>query len=84
MTLDHEIIEFPQHLDDLCRTYLSEIGLTWGAFDFGLTQAGEWVFFECNPNGQWLWIEIQTDYPLSSLFAEALICHHNKRMNGSC
>jgi glutathione synthase/RimK-type ligase-like ATP-grasp enzyme len=78
MELDHEIIEFPEHLDRLCRDYLAKLGLSWGAFDFGLTRDGEWVFFECNPNGQWLWIEIKTGYPLSARFAETLLEHHGR------
>ncbi|MGH4016972.1 MAG: hypothetical protein ACRDSL_24205 [Pseudonocardiaceae bacterium] len=25
--------------------------------DFIVTPSGEWIFLECNPNGQWAWIK---------------------------
>ena len=53
------------------------MGLTWGAFDFGVTDDGDWVFFECNPNGQWLWIELQAKYPLAGVVADELLAHHS-------
>ncbi|HLU74029.1 MAG TPA: hypothetical protein VKZ82_17720 [Nonomuraea sp.] len=34
---------------------LDAFRLVFGAFDFALTGKGEWVFLECNPNGQWGW-----------------------------
>jgi glutathione synthase/RimK-type ligase-like ATP-grasp enzyme len=75
----HEIISFPKHLDEACRKFLRLTDLKWGAFDFGLTESGEWIFFECNPNGQWLWIELKTGLPLSEFFARELIDHHYGR-----
>ncbi|WP_327135119.1 ATP-grasp ribosomal peptide maturase [Streptomyces sp. NBC_01343] len=35
--------------------YLTAFRLTFGAFDFAVTAAGDWYFLECNPNGQWAW-----------------------------
>ena len=77
-TFDHEhkIIPFPQELDALCRELLRHFGLRWGAFDFALDDAGDWTFFECNPNGAWLWIEIKTGVPISKYVANTLIEHH--------
>lgn len=73
----HEIIDVPARIEDFCRQYLKEFGLKWGAFDFGLTAEGAYVFFECNPNGQWLWIELMTGAPLSEIVARDLVAHHD-------
>ena len=34
--------------------------------------SGEYFFLECNPNGQWLWVELETDLPISRAIAEFL------------
>lgn len=45
--------EVAAQLIALCQHY----GLVYGAIDLAVTPAGEWVFFELNPNGQWGWLE---------------------------
>ena len=52
--------------------YLKWMGLNFGAFDFSVDKKGHWYFLECNPNGQWLWIEIKTGLNLAQTFAEHL------------
>ena len=74
--LPHQIIETPAEIESLCARYLNAMGSKWGAFDFGILPDGGWGFFECNPNGQWLWIELLTKYPISDLIAESLLAHH--------
>lgn len=66
--LAYELIEAPAHLIERMRAYLAHFGLVFGAFDFALTSGGEWVFLECNPNGQWAWF---TD-PIPHLIAAAI------------
>ena len=46
--------------------------LNFGCFDFIVTPAREYVFVECNPNGQWLWIETATGMKISDALADAL------------
>jgi hypothetical protein len=75
----HTIIPVPGEIDLLCRKFIRTLDLDWGIFDFGLTANGQWVFFECNPNAQWLWIEFQTGIALSELVADQLELHHNAR-----
>lgn len=55
--LKHTIWDLDESLREFCLTYLAEMGLTSGMFDLAITPAGEPVFFECNPNGQWVWVE---------------------------
>jgi hypothetical protein len=72
----HKIVAVPDDVDKRCRRFIQSLELKWGIFDFGVTAADEWIFFECNPNGQWLWIEFKTGIPLSELIADELIRHH--------
>jgi len=51
--LIHEPIELPEHITQKCFRMMDELGLLYGAFDFGILENGEYVFFEVNPNGQW-------------------------------
>ena len=48
--------ELPDDIQDKCLAYLWRMGLNFGCFDFIVTPSGEYVFLECNPNGQWLWV----------------------------
>ena len=52
---------------------MDRLGLRFAACDLGLTEAGEYVFFEANPGGQWLFAEIMADQPISWAFAHALL-----------
>jgi Prokaryotic glutathione synthetase, ATP-grasp domain len=52
--------------------YLRRMKMPFGAFDFILTPNGEFVFLECNPNGQWLWIEELTGMDISGAIANWL------------
>lgn len=62
----------PDTVADKCRNFLRRMNLRFGAFDLILTPAGEYVFLECNPNGQWLWVEIETGMPISTAIADEL------------
>ena len=74
--LKHELISVPQHVEDFCRNYLRSMHLHFGCFDFIVTPQDEYVFLECNPNGQWGWIEDQLNI---STMTEALVdCLLNK------
>ena len=52
--------------------YLKHLNIPFGAFDFILTPENEFVFLECNPNGQWLWIEELTGMTISQSIANWL------------
>jgi hypothetical protein len=81
MTLSHNAIETPAAVVERIRLYLEGMQLTSGSFDFGVTKEGEWVFFECNPNGQWLWLELKTGVELARDVASVLIrCHQENHV----
>ena len=62
----------PPEVERAMRAYLRHFGLVFGAFDFALTESGEWVFIECNPSGQWAWLEPPTGLPMTAALADLL------------
>lgn len=73
--LEHEYreVEVPPAIQAQVQKYLAHFGLRFGAFDFAVDEAGNWWFLECNPNGQWLWIEYKLGTPLVKTMAELLL-----------
>lgn len=71
--LEQEPFVLPKEISDKCREYLNLMDLNFGCFDFIVTPAGEYVFLECNPNGQWLWVELATGLKISWAIADFLI-----------
>ena len=55
--LRHEMITVPTTIECFCKQFLRIFHLNFGCFDFIVRPDGEYVFLECNPNGQWGWIE---------------------------
>jgi ATP-grasp ribosomal peptide maturase len=54
------------------QAYLKRFGLVFGCFDFAVTREGATVFLECNPNGQWAWLEDETGEPMVAAMADLL------------
>ena len=52
---------------------MNRLGLRFGACDLALMPDGQYVFFEVNPGGQWLFAEIMVGHPVSMALARALL-----------
>jgi glutathione synthase/RimK-type ligase-like ATP-grasp enzyme len=52
-------------IEEKCFQLMNELGIGFGAFDFIKSKSGEFWFLEVNPNGQWVWIERDTDLKIS-------------------
>lgn len=63
----------PPEVAERCRALVRELGLCYGAIDLVLTPDDRFVFLEINPNGQYLWIELATDLPISDAVADLLL-----------
>ncbi len=61
-------VDLSERLVELLRT----LGLHYGCIDLRQTPEGEYVFFEVNPSGQFLFAEIDTGQPLLRVMAELL------------
>lgn len=70
--LPHRKHELPSEIANRCRELVSRLGLAFGALDFALKPDGTYVFFEINPNGEWVWLEDRLGFPISDRIAEWL------------
>ncbi len=68
----HEPCELPSTTKNQLLAFMKKCGLTFGAIDMILTPAGEYVFLEVNPSGQFGWIENLTGLPISESIAKTL------------
>jgi hypothetical protein len=66
-------IQLPENIESRINTYLARLNIDVGCFDFSVAPDGEWYFLECNPTGQWLWAEFETQQPISEAFMNLLI-----------
>jgi glutathione synthase/RimK-type ligase-like ATP-grasp enzyme len=60
----YEHLELPENVSEFCDAMLKNYGLHFGAFDFIFSEENGYTFLEVNPNGQWLWLEEYTGYPI--------------------
>jgi len=65
-------LELPATLQTQCLDLMTRLGLNYGALDFILSEAGEYIFLEINCAGQYRWIEQKTDLPISREIANLL------------
>jgi hypothetical protein len=57
-------------IERMCQEMLDRLGLIYGAFDFVRTPAGELVFLEVNPTGEWAWLEDRLGFPMRDAFIQ--------------
>lgn len=63
----------PDRIAELCTIYLQRMGLRFGAFDLIESPDGHIIFLECNPNGQYGWLEEDLGLPISESIAATLV-----------
>ena len=68
--LEHYYEQLPKNIVNAILNYMKKLNLNFGAIDLIETTSGEWCFLECNPNGQWLWIELKTKMKISEAIAK--------------
>lgn len=65
--------ELPAAVSSGLGVLMSELGLVFGAVDLICTPAGEHVFLEVNPAGEWGMLERDLNLPISEAIAGALL-----------
>jgi glutathione synthase/RimK-type ligase-like ATP-grasp enzyme len=70
-----EATELPPVVEEQLRTLMARLGLVYGAIDMRRTPAGEYVFLEINPAGQWLFVEYLSKQPIAATLAQTLADH---------
>lgn len=68
----HHTVTLPPAVADRCVAITTALGLRYGAIDLIRTPDDRYVFLEINPNGQYLWIELETGLPISRAICQAL------------
>ncbi|MQA62956.1 MAG: ATP-grasp ribosomal peptide maturase [Actinophytocola sp.] len=69
--LRYELVEPPDSVAAGVRAVMTELDLTYGAFDFVCGPDG-WTFLEVNPGGQYGWLEDATNAPITGQLADLL------------
>lgn len=57
--------ELPDEIKQKCFKLIEKLNISFGAIDLILDKSGKFIFLEINPNGQWAWIESDTDLKIS-------------------
>jgi glutathione synthase/RimK-type ligase-like ATP-grasp enzyme len=63
--LEHRLHKLPVEVSRKILAFVRRQGLVFSALDFVLSAESEYCFLENNPNGQWLWLEMETGFDLS-------------------
>lgn len=63
----------PTAIEERLRALLRVLGLDYGCVDLRRRPDGEYVFFEVNPAGQFLFVEVDTELPISAAMAALLL-----------
>jgi glutathione synthase/RimK-type ligase-like ATP-grasp enzyme len=67
--------ELPTDVTDRLMQLMEAFDLRYGAIDLRLTPEGDYVFFEVNPAGEYMFISSRTGQPISAAIAAALERH---------
>lgn len=70
--LIHQPFHLPKDIEEKCFALTRYYGLQYSAIDMAVNTENEYIFYEINPNGQYLWIEEEADLPISQAIAELL------------
>lgn len=62
--------EIPKEIELKCLLFLQHLNLNFGCFDFIVDRNGNYIFLECNTNGQWMWLEEEAKLPISAAIAQ--------------
>lgn len=75
--LPHTIHELPDNIKRKCIAMTQRLKLQYSAIDLILDEYGDYIFLECNPNGQWAWLEIRLGFPISTDIVR-MLCNEGK------
>jgi glutathione synthase/RimK-type ligase-like ATP-grasp enzyme len=67
------VLVLPAEVERRCVELTRRLGLVYGAIDLIVTPAGEYVFLEINPTGEYGWIEDATGLPISDAICDLLL-----------
>jgi glutathione synthase/RimK-type ligase-like ATP-grasp enzyme len=62
----------PEQVEGSLLRLMDSFGINFASLDMILTPEGEFVFLDLNPDGQWLWLELELGLPLAASMADLL------------
>lgn len=65
--------ELPQQVKNGILNLMRRYGLRYGTIDLRRTKEGSYYFFEINPEGQFLWVEIEAELDIANSLALSLL-----------
>ena len=68
----HKKHELPKDIKEKCIQITKKFSLNYSAIDLILDKNGQYIFLECNPNGQWAWLEVRLGFPISKKIVELI------------
>lgn len=71
--IEHRIHKLPCIIKRKCIEITNRLGLVYSAIDLVLDENGNYIFLECNPNGQWAWLEMRLGIPIAKTIEEMLV-----------
>lgn len=73
----HAACTIPNDIADLCREMMKEMNIVYACFDFAIDKNNQYIFFEINPSGQFLYGEMYLpELKLLDAFSDFLISHN--------
>ena len=70
-----EPFSLPEQVEASLLRLTDSFGINFASLDMILTPEDEFVFLDLNPNGAWLWLEVELGLPLAANMADLLISH---------
>lgn len=67
-----EKYDLPEEVAEQCLSLLRLLGLNYGAIDLCVDEENRHIFLECNCAGQYMWMEMRTEMPISLELAKLL------------
>lgn len=68
-----EPVVLPTSIEAKIYAYMKAIDLRFGCIDMIVDKNGDYIFLEINPNGQWYFIQLQTEQKISEAIADLLV-----------
>ncbi len=70
--LSYSVETLPEEIEQKLLQFVRLFGLQYSSMDLILSQKGDYVWLEANPNGQFLWMASPTDLPMAEAMANLL------------
>lgn len=68
----YEVVNLGEELTRQLLAFQARAGLLFGTYDLIMPKDRAPVFLECNPGGQWLWLELKLRLPICETMAKLL------------